>query len=281
MTKKYQVVDLSQVGEVTRDVLDITVSELLDLYCADKPNRQEKLRGYRLRKWREQFASLPAWQVTSAHIAAVVDAMESQEYEGATINRDVADIRSCYSWAIKRRYCPADFINPTVEYVRRPESVRRVVVSELQLARLLAQAKLSHWSKLYPLVLTALHSGGRKAEMLKLTWADVDAQLRCGAVDETKAGVPRRLILTKQALEAISAIRPTPCPDNSLVFCGRNPFKEHDFRRVWERCREEAGMPTLRFHDLRHVCAARYAKVEKITASTHTIGPLAPGIVGT
>ena len=167
--------------EVGRDVLDITVPELLDLYCVAKPSRREDLRAFRLRKWREQFASLPAWQVTSPHIAAVVDAMEAQEYEGAMINRDVADIRSCYSWAIKRRYCPVDFINPTVEYVRRPETIRRGAVSELQVARLLAQAKVSRWPKLYPLVLTALHTGGRKAELLKLTWADVDAQrLVCG-----------------------------------------------------------------------------------------------------
>jgi hypothetical protein len=118
--KKFQPVDLSQVTQTSRDVLAVTFSELLDLYCADRPAKRPELREYRLRKWRAQFKGLSAWDLSTAHFNAMVNALEDQGYAPPTINRDVADIASSYSWAIKRRYCPADFLSPTREFQRRP-----------------------------------------------------------------------------------------------------------------------------------------------------------------
>jgi integrase len=183
-----------------------------------------------------------------------------QGYAPPTINRDVADIASSYSWAIKRRYCPADFLSPTREFQRRPDVPRRVELSDCERKRLLAQSKLSHWPKLYPLVLAALHTGGRKSELTGLRWCDLDVRHQRAMLRETKAGVPRRLILTPAVVEAFAAIRPEPAPDDSLVFCGRNPFKAYDFRKVWDRCRRDAGLPEFHFHDLRHVSAAEMLK---------------------
>lgn len=260
MKKKFQAIDLSTVGSCTRDVLDITFSELLDLFCAARPSKRPDLRDYRLRKWRDQFASLAAWQLSPAHIAAVVDAMETQGYQPPTINRDVADIASCYAWAIRRRYCPIAFQSPTREYERKPDTIRRVELTEDQQARLLTQAKLSHWPKLFTLVLSALHTGARKGELMGLRWEDVDLGNRRAILHDTKAGVPRRLMLTDPTVEALLAIRPTPCVNDGLVFCGRNPFEPHDFRRAWETCRRDAQLRDLHFHDLRHASAAQLLK---------------------
>jgi len=260
MSAKFQKFDLSTVGTVHRNILAVTFSELLDLYCAAKLGKSAHLRDYRMRKWRSQFHSLPAWQLTPEHIAAMVAAMEQQGYCGSSINRDVADIAGCYAWALRRRHCPADFRNPTAEYERRPDKVRRVEVAPESINRLLAQSKLSQWPKLYTLIIMAMHSGARKGELTRLTWADVDFKVRRGFLSDTKADTPRRLLLTQLVVDALHAIRPCPCPQDSLVFCGRNPFKPHDFRRAWERCREDAGLPDLHFHDLRHVAAAHLLK---------------------
>lgn len=232
MSTKYQAIDLSEVGHLTGDVLTITFPELLDLYCAAKPGKAASLRDYRLRKWRTQFDGLSARQLTPAHIAAVVSAMEKQGYSDASIYRDLADVAGCFAWAIRLRHCPTDFRNPTAEYERRPDVVRRVEVAPQWIQRLLAQSKLSSWPKLYALVLTALHSEARKGELTRLTWQDVAPDLRRGSLRDTKAGVPRRLLLTTQAVEALLAIRPSAFPEESLVFCGRNPFRPHDFRKV-------------------------------------------------
>jgi integrase len=258
--KKFRPVDLTEIASQTRDVLAVTVPELLTLYCADRPCKREDLRDYRLRKWRTQFHDLSAWDLRPEHVAGVVRAMETQGYAASTINRDMADLASCYAWAIRRRYCPANFQSPTRDFVRRPTGVRRVEISDDEVARLLAQAKVSLWPKLYPLVVMALHTGARKGELMRLSWGDVDMSARRAILHDTKAGVPRRLMLTQLVLEVLSAIRPTPCSDDMLVFCGRNPYRSHEFRKAWERCRDDAGLPDLHFHDLRHASAARMLK---------------------
>lgn len=120
--KRFKPVDLSQVAQTRRDVLSISFSELLELYCQSRPAKRPEIREYRLRKWRAQFRHLPAWKVTAAHVNAMVTAMEAQGYAAPTINRDVADIASCYAWAIKRRYCPVDFQSSTREFQRRPDA---------------------------------------------------------------------------------------------------------------------------------------------------------------
>ena len=120
--KRFKPVNLSQVAQTRRDVLSISFSELLELYCQSRPAKRPEIREYRLRKWRAQFRHLPEWKVTAAHVNAMVTAMEAQGYAARTINRDVADIASCYAWAIKRRYCPVDFQSPTREFQRGPDA---------------------------------------------------------------------------------------------------------------------------------------------------------------
>ena len=143
--KKYHPIDLSEVTNQRPDVLTVTFSELLDLYCSTKPTKRPDLRDYRLRKWRAQFNDFPAWNLSTAHVNAIVDAMEQQGCAAPTINRDLADIASCYAWAIKRRYCPIDFQSPTREFQRREDVPRRVELTDTERHRLLTlSSTMSH-----------------------------------------------------------------------------------------------------------------------------------------
>jgi integrase len=258
--RKFSPIDLSQVSTTARDVLDVTLPELLDLWHQAKPGKRPELREYRLKKWRVQFAGVPAWEITPDHVGSMAAAMQAQGYAGSSINRDVADISSCYGWAIKRRHAPAEYQNPCREFERLADNVRRVELTEVQRKGLLAAAKCSRWDKLYALVLLALHSGARRSEMANLRWGDVSLAEKRAVLHDTKAGTPRRLLLTDDVVRALKAIRPTPCPDDAFVFHGRSLFKRHDFRKCWEKCRRDAGLPHLHLHDLRHAAAARMLK---------------------
>ena len=104
--KRFNAIDLSVVSPGQRTVLSITLPELLTLYCRAKPTKRPELREYRLKKWREQFAGVSAWDVATEHICAMVEGFDAQGYAGCTINREIADIGGCYSWAILKRHCP-------------------------------------------------------------------------------------------------------------------------------------------------------------------------------
>jgi integrase len=258
--KRFDAIDPSEVTQGQRNVLSVNLPELLTLYRRAKPAKREDLRGYRLRKWMATFADFPAWDLDVEHITAMVDQFDNHGYAGTTINREIADIGGCYSWAILKRHCPDGFLNPTREYVAREDIPRVVELSEDDVNALLAAAKVSVWPKLYALVLMAIHTGARKSEMTGLTWADIDYKTRRADLHTTKNGKPRRLLLTPPVIAAIEAIQPKPCAPDMLIFCGRNAFRAHEFRKSWERCREEAGLPDLHFHDLRHAACARMLK---------------------
>ena len=162
----------------------------------------------------------------------------------------------------------------------KPPRLRRSemrVLDEEQVRLFLGEAKRS--SRYYALYLTALLTGMRLGELLGLRWKDVDLTLGVISVQqifyrlgkqqifkEPKSAMSRRTIaLSPLLVEELNKLRSQQedhrrllgdgYKDHQLVFCqsdGR-PLHAHnltqrDFRRVLER----AGLPHIRFHDLRH-----------------------------
>jgi integrase len=139
--------------------------------------------------------------------------------------------------------------------------------------------------RLEALYVLALTTGMRRGELLALRWTDVDLHARAPAVhvratlryqnadtyffDPPKTDKSRRRIgLSSTALEALRAHRTRQLEerlavgvvwrDEDLVFCTPiggalcgNHFSERDFQALLTR----AGLPRIRFHDLRHTCA--------------------------
>ena len=144
----------------------------------------------------------------------------------------------------------------------------------------LLQAALS--DRLYGLYVLALTCGLRQAELLGLRWADVDLN---GAVlhvkqqvfrlngqwqytsPKTKAG-RRTVSLSGACVEALrerrlaqnaERLRAKTWADLDLIFCNRvgNPIEKGNLlRRSFAPLLERAGLPHIRFHDLRHACAS-------------------------
>ena len=152
-------------------------------------------------------------------------------------------------------------------------------LSPEEAARLLKAALSDRLHGLYVLALTC---GLRQAELLGLRWRDVDLS---GAVlsvrqqvyrlqgawqftePKTKAG-RRTISLSGSAVEALrerrlaqnkERLRAQTWADNDLVFCNRvgNPIEKGNLlRRSFAPLLERAGLPHIRFHDLRHACAS-------------------------
>jgi integrase len=137
------------------------------------------------------------------------------------------------------------------------------------------------------IVCLALYTGARQGELLALRWDDVDLGMSDPHVSfrttvtrdldgsfaigfpKTKHG-KRRVSLNSEAVQLLADVRNRlPAPQSSLeyVFCSpRNlPGPEHPFGRPYTashvyheflRCLERAGLPRMRFHDLRHAAAS-------------------------
>ncbi len=162
-----------------------------------------------------------------------------------------------------------------------PSAPRREfrTLSPEEASRLL-KAALS--DRLYGLYVLALTCGLRQAELLGLRWRDIDLS---GAVlsvrqqvyrmagewqftePKTKAG-RRTISLSGMAVEALrerrlaqnkERLRAKTWADLDLVFCNRlgNPIEKGNLvRHSFQPLLARAGLPHIRFHDLRHACAS-------------------------
>ena len=109
---------------------------------------------------------------------------------------------------------------------------------------------------LRPIARLLLATAMRKGEALGLRWGEVRG--RAILLTRTKSGKPREVPLTPDAL-ALLPSRPPEASDDELVFRGPDGGDlRHSFDRSWRETREEAKLPWLRVHDLRHEAASRY-----------------------
>jgi integrase len=123
--------------------------------------------------------------------------------------------------------------------------------------RLLLACQRSSESRLYPLVVVALGTGGRQGELLDLRWGEVDLA-RGQAVVDGKNGERRALALigpTAAALRDLARVRRL---GTDLVFASFRGVAAFP-RKAWERALADSKVQDFHFHDLRHTFASYLA----------------------
>lgn len=165
----------------------------------------------------------------------------------ATVNREVACLRAMIRRAIKHKKLD---VNPMSGVKKLPENnVREKVVDNDQFEMLL-EACPQH---LKPIVLLAYYTGMRRAEILFLTWDEVDLPdgfIRLKA-DMTKTGVARSVPLHPRVIEALSCL-PRGIRSSRVFLWKGKPV--NDVKKSFKAACARAGLSDFTFHDLRH-CA--------------------------
>jgi len=161
----------------------------------------------------------------------------------------------------------------------RPAPEEMQPLSEAEARAFLDAARGVHFEPLYML---AISTGLRRGELLGLRWKDVDLErgtLRVGralvreagrhVLGETKTrGGRRQISLTPRAINALKAHRKYQLEermrlsglyeDRDLIFAtsvGTPINSENLVKRSFKPLLKKAGLPEIRFHDLRHTCA--------------------------
>ena len=173
---------------------------------------------------------------------------------------------------VARNVC--DVVSPP----RIPQTEKQV--STVQKARLLLNYVKKH--RLEVLLTVALTTGMRRDEILALRWSDINLEegsiqvmrtvdyiTHYGYVEtEPKTAKGRRkVLLSSFVVEMLNAHRLVQMEerqragekwiDKNLVFCGLlgDFFNPNYLLRVFKKILEAAGLPRMRFHDLRHSAA--------------------------
>jgi integrase len=202
--------------------------------------------------------------------------VELRDRANASINRELGHLRtvvlSAARWGHKV---------PRIEwrhlFLEEPENVQ-LVLSETQ------EEKFFHALRpdFHALVAFALATGLRLENLIGLRWDQVDFDagvLTVRTKSKKPGGQLHVLPLTRGLLAILGAERGR---DPVFVFtyvCARTrherhsglvqwkgeryPFTKDGWRKEWDRARRIAGVPALRFHDLRHTAATRALRAHR------------------
>lgn len=187
------------------------------------------------------------------------------EVAPATVDRDLDMISQTLNYADDVWKIAA--VESPFKGLRRPkyfnERDRRLAPSEEK--ALLDAARADENPYVEPAIVLALETAMRRSELLSLTAADINHELRYALLRDTKNGRSRKVPLSTRALQVIRALlvlQNVSADDDSdtlLLPLTPNALKKAFFERVIPTSK----VVDFHFHDLRHEAISRFAESQR------------------
>jgi integrase len=267
--------------------------ELAEHYKAWGDGRQRgfKTKKYHIDQLEEIFGNIPLRAITTKFIEEW-QTRRMSDNKPATVNRLLATLKHMFTKAVEWEMVEEE----TLKRVRRVkllhENNRRLRYLSKEESKALVNACCKYpsfdLSHLRPILITALHTGMRKEEILSLEWKHVDLRHGFILLDKTKNGERREIPVNGAVKEALqSTVRRI---ESTYVFTDGDGRRFKDVKRSFatalkkaelERCPEcnnerqktesnepgpchvcgtkvvrWKGIKDFRFHDLRHTFAS-------------------------
>jgi len=244
-----------------------TLGDLIDRYILEVLPRKPKTAPFQKRQlevWRKALGYMLIADVTPARIVAFRQALldtpgtRNRMRGYATTNRYLAVLSHAFTFAVDEWGWVGE--NPLKKVKRVREARGRVrFLSDEERVRLLAACRASSCRYLYEIVVLAISTGMRHAEILTLRKAQIDVARGAVMLQETKNGDRRRIPLTGHALDLVAARLLGIKDDRALLFPGTAPGRPLTLWKPWKSALDAASIVDLRFHDLRHTAASYLA----------------------
>lgn len=248
-----------------------TLAAAIDRYLADYlPKKSASMVDHQTRQlawWKVEHGDLPLSLVQAPLLVEARDRLArspKQRGEGtlspASVNRHLAAISTVLGLAYKEWHWIST--NPMEAVKKLKENNERTrylddAGENNELVRLLEACRISESPYLYEYVLLVLTTGGRRNEVLGLTWDRVDLKAGTVTFDRTKNKSIRRVAI---GAEIVELLRTRQGIGKALVFPSPNdPSQPVDIRSAWETALRRAGIQDFRIHDLRHTAASYLA----------------------
>jgi integrase len=182
-----------------RKVPRCTFTELAQLYL---PWAHVNHRGYASTRSRvahlcDALGSMPLREITPMVVNAYVSGRATMRAP-ATVNREVQILHHMFVKALEnpvRHQKPLRVNNRRLRYLSHEEMARLLEIAD---------------PVLLPVLITALHTGLRRGELLALIWQDVDFKLGMIRVVRTKNGERREIPMTDTLRDTLQHPPPTP-----------------------------------------------------------------------
>ena len=264
-------------GTLADERTEMTVGELFDRWLnSTKPPRVAP-RTFEWYSWiegrfiRPRIGKLQLSKVTPLTIEAMYSAMEQSGVSGSMRGSIHKVLRRAMNQAVKWKCIP----NNPIWSVEAPKGEpREINPLNAEQAKALCVSAESH--RLHAIFVLAVTTGMRMGELFAIHWEDIDLERKLLTVKYTleeirgklrlkapksKSG-KRCIVLPEITVQALHDHRARMMTEGlageRLVFLNArgDMLRQSNFsRRVWKPIRAAAGIPEVRFHDLRHTHA--------------------------
>jgi len=214
-----------------------------------------------LKRLREVLGYTIVCDITAEDITHYQKTRTKEGAAPATINKEVTCLGS-----ILKHYDQWSEIQKDVKMLKEHENIGKALEPSEEVRLLQAASSVGnhqgHWSPIYTVTVLDLNTGLRHSEVRQLRWKDMDIanSLLTVETSKTEAGRGRPVPLNppaRAALEVWAGRFPNrkpedfvfPACENGKIDPGR-PIA--NWRTAWRNACRAAGLPGLRFHDLRH-----------------------------
>jgi integrase len=211
----------------------------------------------------QHFGKMTLRAITSGEVQRYVDQRVGvrtrfkKAIKPATVNRELMCISGAMTEAMKRGYIDR---NPVFGVPQLPEHNDRLPwLTAQEEERLLGYAP----DFLKPMILTALHSGMRRGEIMRLKWGDVDFDQGLIRVAESKSHKTRYIPINATLRKLLESIDHFVGEKGPSPYVFTNPATEtryEDVSHAFDRAANRAGYDDVTFHTLRHTFASRMAQ---------------------
>ncbi len=165
-----------------------------------------------------------------------------EKVKNVTVNRELACLRHMFNKAIDWGMIET---NPCKKVKLFKENNQRVrYLDNQEIDRLYINCS----EHLKPIVMTALFTGMRKGEILKLKWEDVDLIRRIIYIVNSKNGEIREIPINDQLLKLLESLE----RKSQFVFVKEDGKPYIDIDTGFKAALRRAKIDNFRFHDLRH-----------------------------
>ena len=224
-------------------------------YAQPRKRTWQKDQEYFRVRLQDEFGHLPLGKITRQSIMAFHTRLKTEGLAGATCDHHVKVIRRVLNLAVEWGSLET---NPAAKIpLFREDNRVEHYLSQEQLQRLLTVLRTDSNRTVCHICLFLISTGARLNEALRAEWKQIDKEKRVWRIpaSNSKSKRVRSVPLNDSALDVLGQLETEEA--FAYLFVNRRTGKPYvTIHKVWERLREEAGLPHLRIHDLRHQYAS-------------------------
>jgi len=244
--------------ELIQAVPDHTFEELVDRYITDhaiptKMASSVSRDRYSFKQMKRVFGGLNLKQITPSRIADYKSLRRREDAKPATLAKELQVLRNSLNIAM-REWEWLETTPFTKVRIEIPKNQKERWLTLDEEALLLGECP--DW--LREIVTFAIYTGMRRNEILSLRWPQVDMDREMVTLLVTKNKEKRGIPLSEKIVALLKAKMETR-KNSGYVFPSETGtmIEGHNVGRSFRKAREKAGLPDVRFHDLRHTAGSR------------------------